>query len=371
VLPPISWPLAAAALVALVLVGLAFRGLSHCWPEHLPWNVAPLVVPAAAVLWTVWLLPGSDGAAAQASALSALRADPFVLVDIAPLSSAGGFRLLAWPLAVVFGDALGVRVLAAAALGIALLLTHSLARGLGAPPWAGCLAQLAALALPEMRAPLVAGRFPGAVGTAGELAVLVHLVRRQPVLEAARDGAAACAFFFAAMALYAGAIPVLLALVLAAAALETAAGHRRRGRWLLGAYGIALGLAVLVVYGWSIPAFVRAPALLFDPRSPAPGAMPWRPEMALLAALAASLLLTRAASGAALRTHAAAVLAALAVAAIAAASPVRLGLESHALAFGAASLASLAACGVAGLVGRMAGREPRGTGNGDGQTTSG
>ena len=351
-LPPFSWPLAAAVGVALCIIALVFHGLSRCWPEHLPWSPGPLVVPALAAVWTLWLLPAGDGARAQAAALDAVRADPFAFFDPAPVSAAGCFRLLAWPLAIVFGDALGVRVLAGAALGTALLLTHALARGLGAPAWAGVLAQVIALALPEMRQPLAAGRFPSVLGSAGELAVLVHLVRRQRVLEAARDGAAACAFFFGAQALYAGAIPVLLALVLVAAALEIAAGHRRRARWVLGAYGIALGLVFVAEYAWSIPGFVRVPSAFVDASSIPVAAMPWRLDVAALVALAASLAFTRAAWGAALRTHAAAIVAALAVAAVASALPVRLGLEMHALAFGAAPLASLAACALAGLVGR-------------------
>jgi hypothetical protein len=343
-------PLAAAILVALGIVTLVFRGLSRCWPDHLAWGPIPAIVPVLAVVWTVWILPAGDGARAQATALERVRDDPFVLFEAAPLSGAGCFRLLAWPLAVVFGDLLAARVLGAAALGSVLLLTHSLARGLGGAPWAACLAQAVGFAIPETRAPLVLGRFPSVLGTAGEIAVLAHLVRRLPVLEAARDGAAACAFFFAAQALYPGAIPVLLALALVTAIVEIATGHRRRGRWLLGAYGIALGLVLVAEYAWSIPGYVRAPALMFDPPGSTVAAMPWRRDVALLAALACSLLFTRAATGAALRTHGAALAAGVIVAAGAAALPVRFGLEMHGLAFAAPPLASLAACGLAGLV---------------------
>jgi len=197
-----------------------------------------------------------------------------------------------------------------------------------------------------MREPLFAGRFPAVLGTAGELAVLAHLVRRLPVLEAARDGAAACAFLFGAQALYVGAIPVTLALVLAAAAGETLAGHRRRGRWLLGAYGIALGLAILTQYAWLVPALAPEGGA---GNAPASLAILWRPDTALRIALAASLLVTRAKGGASLRAHIAALVAAVVVVA---ALPARLGLEGHALAFAAAPLASLAAVGAAGLVRR-------------------
>jgi len=351
--PSTSWPLAAAAaLVALAVLLSVFRLLSRAWPEHLPWGLSPIVIPATTLLGIVLYLPAGDGAASHAAALAALRADPFLLFEAAPATAAGCFHLLAWPMAMLLGDGPAVRATAALAFAIALLLAHALARGLGAGTWTALAAQALVLWSPEMRAPLLSGRFPAVLGTAGELAVLVHLVRRLPVLEAARDGAAACAFLFAAQVLYAGAIPMLLALVVVTAVIETAAGHRRRGRWLLGAYAIALGLVVVTGYAWSIPAFLRAPSLMSDGApAAAAAAMPWRLDIALLVALAASLVLTRAASGAALRTHMAALVAAAVVAAAAAALPVRLGLEMHALAFAAAPLASLAACGVAGLAG--------------------
>ena len=257
--PSTSWPLAAAAaLVALAALALIFRGLSRAWPEDLPWGFSPIGIPAAALLGGVLVLPAGDGAVSQAAALAAVRADPFLLFDASPIAAAGFFHLLAWPMAPLLGDAPAVGVAGALAFAIALLLVHALARGLGAGPWTALLAQALVLATPEMREPLLLGRFPAVLGTAGELAVLVHLVRRLPVLEAARDGAAACAFLFGALALYAGAIPVTLALVLAAAAAETIAGHRRRGRWLLGAYGIALVLVILTRYAWWIPALARA-----------------------------------------------------------------------------------------------------------------
>ncbi len=343
--PSTSWPLAAAAaFTALAALALVFRGLARAWPEHLPWGLPPIAIPAATLLWSVVFLPAGAGAASQAAALAALRADPFVLFDASPNTAAGCFHLLAWPLAPLLGDVLAVRVTASLAFAIALLLAHALARGLGAGPWTALLAQLIALTAPEMREPLLAGRFPAVLGTAGELAVLAHLVRRLPVLEAARDGAAACAFLFGAQALYVGAIPVTLALVLAAAAGETFAGHRRRGRWLLGAYGIALGLAILTQYAWFMPAVARQ-----EDTGGVPLAVLWRPDVALRIALAASLLATRAAGGASLRAHVAALVAAVLVVF---ALPARLGLEGHALAFAAAPLASLAAVGAAGLARR-------------------
>ena len=356
--PSTSWPLAAAAaLAALAALALVFRGLSRAWPEHLPWGLSPIAIPAATLLWIVLFLPAGDGAASHAAALAAVRADPFLLFDASPITAAGCFHLLAWPLAPLFGDAPAVRMAVALAFAIALLLGYALARGLGAGPWTAFLAQALVLSTPEMREPLLSGRFPAVLGTAGELAVLVHLVRRLPVLEAARDGAAACAFLFGAQSLYVGAIPVTLALVLAATAGETFAGHRRRGRWLLGAYGIALGLVILTRYAWWIPALVReggSPLAALGPPSEgiATSAVLWRLDTAVRAALAVSLVVTRAAASAALRAQVAALVAAALVVAMAAGLPARLGLEGHALAFAAAPLASLAAFGAAGLARR-------------------
>jgi hypothetical protein len=334
--------------VALAALALAFRGLSRAWPQPLPWGPSPIAIPAAALLWVMLVAPGGDGAAFHAAALAGLRADPFVLFDGSPAAAAGCFHLLAWPLAPFLGDAAAVRVVAALAFALSLLLAFALARALGAGAWPAMLAQALALAAPEMREPLLWGRFPAVVGTAGELAVLAHLVRRMPMLEAARDGAAACAFLFGAQVLYAGAVPVTLALVLAVSAGEVLAGHRRRGRWLLGAYGIALALALPTRYAWAMPGLARdagaADAALADP---------WRLDTALRAVLALSLLVTRAASGAALRVQVAA-LGGVALLLAAARVLPPLGLEAHALAFAAAPLSVLAAVGAAGLARRKA-----------------
>jgi len=356
--PPFpSWPLAAAAtFLALAALALAFRGLSRAWPEHLPWSLPPIAIPAVAGLWIAAFSPAGDGMAFQAAALGAVRADPFLLFDGSPGAGAGCFQLLAWPLAPIVGDAPAVRVIAALAFAIALLLAHAITRGLGAGPWTAFLAQALLLATPEMREPLLAGRFPSVLGTAGELAVLMHLVRRLPMLEAARDGAAACAFLFGAQSLYAGAIPVTLALVLACAAGETFAGHRRRGRWLLGAQGIALGLVIMTRSAWSIPDLARGGGATLAALGPASEGLAaaglWRLDTALRMALAASLLVTREASGATVRVVVAALAAAALVVVVGSGLPRRPGFEGHALAFAAAPLASLGAMGAAGLARR-------------------
>ena len=84
----------------------------------------------------------------------------------------------------------------------------------------------------------------------------------------------------------------------------------------------------------------------------APIAVLQRLDTALRSALAVSLVVTRTAAGAALRTHVAALIAAALVVAMAAGVPAWLGLEGHAMVFAAAPLASLAALGAAGLARR-------------------
>jgi hypothetical protein len=355
--PSTSWPLAAAAaLVALAALLIVFRVLARAWPDHFPWSLSPITIPAMALLGIVLYRPAT---ASHAAALAALRADPFLLFEGAPATAAARcFHLLAWPMALFLGDEAAVRATAALAFALALLFVYALARGLGAGPWTAFAAQALVLFTPEMGAPLVSEGFPAVLGTAGELAVLVHLVRRLPVLEAARDGAAACAFLFVAQSLYPGAIPLMLALVLVVAAAETSAGHRRRGRWLLGAHGIAFALVILSQYAWSIPALARkggaALATLGPPSDGAASvALLWRVDTALRIALALSLVVTRAAGGPALRATVAALVAAVLVAAIGVAMAAPRGLEEHALAFAAAPLACLAALGAAGLARRL------------------
>jgi hypothetical protein len=141
------------------------------------------------------------------------------------------------------------------------------------------------------------------------------------------------------------------------AAGETVAGHRRRGLWLLGAYAIALGLAILTRYAWWIPALVREGGSTLAALGPpsegiVPVAVLWRLDTALCAALAVSLLVTRAVAGAALRAQVAALVAAALVVAVAAGLPAARGLGGHALAFAAAPLASLAALGATALARR-------------------
>ena len=181
-----SWPLAvAAALVALAALGwpsAASRGVARApalgpLPDRDPRRRAALDDAPRARRRRCRLSRRGAGRPARGS-LRPLRCAP---------AAAGCFHLLAWPLAPFLGDAAAVRVLAALAFAISLLLVHALARGLGAGAWPRSRPG-ARPRRPEMREPLLAGRFPAVVGTAGELAVLAHLVRRLPMLEAARDG---------------------------------------------------------------------------------------------------------------------------------------------------------------------------------------
>ena len=131
------------------------------------------------------------------------------------------------------------------ALALTLLLVHALARLLGLGPRAGLLAQTLAAFLPVMSSRLALALFPTLLGQALELVLIVHLMRRYPHLEGARDAAAACAFFFAAQAAYTGSM------------LNVGAGDRHKARRVLGAWAIAAAGVVLLQYARFVPVVWR------------------------------------------------------------------------------------------------------------------
>lgn len=350
--PPSSTAVAGAAAAALLALVLLFRGLSRAWADQLPWGLRPLVVPALAVVATVAFLAMDPAAASmEADGAAAMRANPFLAFDSA--HGARTFHLLAWPLGAIAGDRLAVAMLAGLSVGAAVLLVHALARSLGAPPWAALLAQALLASAPELRAPVLAGHLASLLGVAGEVAVLAHLARRLTVLEAARDGAAACAFLAGAQALYAGSIPMTLALVLAVAAFELVTGHRRRARWLVGAWGFAFGIVALLQYAWSIAALQRMD--LAEPHGA--GRVGLGMDAAIRAALALGVVGAALPSPAAARAQVAALAAAAIVVLLGARLP---PLPEHALAFASAPLCALAAAGAARMLSYRAGGERQG-----------
>src|SRR5437773_484212 len=160
------------------------------------------------------------------------------------------FRLLArrWPDTLAGAGELAL-VVPAAALALARLL------GLG--PRAGLLAQTLAAFLPVMSSRLALALFPTLLGQALELVLIVHLMRRYPHLEGARDAAAACAFFFAAQAAYTGSMLNVGAVVIVFAGWELAAGDRHKARRVLGAWAIAAAGVVRRQYARFVPVVWR------------------------------------------------------------------------------------------------------------------
>lgn len=267
-------------LVSVVLLGSLFLLLARRWPDALAGTGArALVVPAAAVVVALAALshpsyyyPDVD---THARYLAAARADPYLLFDPAEYQQRTGawtreiagrriafpyspaFHLAAWPLAVVFGEVTAIKTAAVVALGLMLLLVHGLARLLGLGPVAAILAQALAAFLPVTSSRLALALYPTLLGQALELLLFVHLLRRYPHLEGARDAAAACAFLFAAQAAYTGSILNVSFVVAIFAAWELAAGDRRKARRLLGAWSMAAAAVVLLQYAPFLPTLWR------------------------------------------------------------------------------------------------------------------
>lgn len=266
------------ALVAAGLLGLLFLLLARRWPDALP-GAGAMAVPAAAMVIALSALshpsyyyPDVD---THARYLAAARADPYLLFDPAEYQQRTGawtreiagrrvpfpyspvFHLAAWPLALALGEAPAVKTAAVVALALTLLLVHGLGRGLGLGPAPAVLAQALAWALPVTSSRLALALFPTLLGQALELLLLVHLVRRYPHLEGARDAAAACAFLFAAQAAYTGSVLNVSLVVAIFAAGELLAGDRRKARRLLGAWSVAAGAVVLLQYARFLPLLWR------------------------------------------------------------------------------------------------------------------
>jgi hypothetical protein len=268
----------APALAATVLLAALFRLLARRWPDAIP-GAAALVVPAAVLLVALAALshpsyyyPDVD---THARYLAAARADPYLLVDPGEYQERTGawireialrrvafpyspvFYVAAWPLAVVFGEVSAIKTAAVVALALTLLLVHGLARLLGVPPRAALLAQTLAALLPVVSSRLALALFPTLFGQAFELLLIVHLMRRYPHLEGARDAAAACAFLFMAQAAYTGSVLNVAAMIAVFTGWELTAGDRRKARRVLGAWAIAAAVVGTLQYARFVPVLWR------------------------------------------------------------------------------------------------------------------
>ena len=258
----------APALVVAAAIALAALLLRRAWPDALARRAA--AVPLAAC--TVWLAlvfhpfyyyPDVDR---HRVLLHALQGNPTLLVDPSQpwprqvtrriggqevaLPYAFVFHAGAWPLAGWLGEAEALKTAGVAALGITLLLVFPLARAAGLAPAAALVAQLLAAALPVSSSRVMLALYPTLLGQAAVVLLLAHLARRLAHLDGARDAAAASAFLLLAQAFYTGSLITVGALVAALAAVELAAGERRRAWRLLGAWGVASAIALAQYAGF-------------------------------------------------------------------------------------------------------------------------
>jgi hypothetical protein len=327
--------LPAAAAIAATLA--AFLRLRRTWPDAAGRGALVLALAVAGALAG---LPSGPAAAASARALAALRAEPFLLLD--PARPDTLFHLLAWGPARVLGDEGAVRVVAGTAGGSAVLLAHALARSAGLGALGGVVAQ-AALVLCAAAATRGGGLYAQVLPGALVLLLLVHLVRRLPRLEGARDTAAAFAYLALAQAGSARTTLEVVLLVAVLAAAEALTGARRRALRLFTSEAAALAAVLALRYGprWlDWPVAGRLPPSVPLPVVPLALA-------AVAAALGLAALPPATAAPRVLASALAAGLAALALAGPAATSGPTPGL---------ALLAPAAACGLAALVERLSGR---------------
>jgi hypothetical protein len=266
------------ALAAVTVVGLAHRVLRRKWPEQLEPRTALAVPFAGVVLACVGLFHPSfhyPDVDTHARFLDAIRVDLWTAFDPSDYQEKVGawtrtiagrkvafpyapfFHLAAWPLALVFGSVGAVKATAVTSLGLTLVLAFALARGLGTETRWAALAQALLLVFPVTTSRLTLALFPALLGQAMEALLGVHLLRRFGHLDGARDAAAATFFLFAAQLAYTGSLYNVGAVVLLFAALETAAGERRRALRLVTSYAVAAAAVVLLLYARFLPTLVK------------------------------------------------------------------------------------------------------------------
>lgn len=266
-----------AVAVALVLAGAASL-LRRLWPDVGDTRGALGVALAAAVLALLALhhpffyYPDVD---THARLLAAIRADPWTAVDPSEFQARTGawtrqiggrrvafpystvFHVLAWPAALALGEVSAVKTLAALAVGGTALLTFALARAVALPVAVATGAAALGATWPVTSSRLVLALYPTLLGQALDLFAVVHLARRLAVLDGARDAAAAAGVFLLALGAYTSSAGNLAALVAVLAALTFRAGETSRALRLLGAFGVAAGVVVVVLYARFLPVVWR------------------------------------------------------------------------------------------------------------------
>jgi hypothetical protein len=262
------------ALVAVVFIGLMQFVLRRYWPQQFEHWAAPIVPCAAALLACLALFNPSfsrPNVDKHAQFLQAIRADAWTAFDPTEFQEKTGawthtiggrriafpyapfFDLAAWPIAPALGSAGALKAIAVASVSLTLLLAFGLARSLGLEARWGILAQCLLALLPITVSRLTLALFPTLFGQALESLLGLHLVRRFGHLDGARDAAAAVMFLVIAQAGYTGSMLNVAVLVGLLAAIEAAAGERRRALRLLGAYASAAAGVAILLYARFVP----------------------------------------------------------------------------------------------------------------------
>ncbi len=224
------------AIAAGLLLLVVFAALRYAWraTPRLEAGALPVALSVACV-WPVALAatPGPT------RCLSGIADDPLAFFEASPCPPAE--RLLLWPLAELLGEGLAATALEAAAVGVALLLVHVLARGALASAGAATFAQ-AGLALLFVTALETSAGV--AVTLALELLFLAHLFRRYAHLAGARDAAATTAYALGAQLGGEGASLDVAVLVSVFSLVEFLWGVRGSARRLLAGWAIATAVVV-------------------------------------------------------------------------------------------------------------------------------
>ena len=273
------------ALLALIGLALAARALRRVWSELLDNDdaraaeIRAAVIPSAAVVMALVALshpfyyyPDVD---THARYLAASRADPRLLADPGDYQARTGawtrdvggqrvafpyspaFHVLAWPVAVIVGEELAVKCLAATAVGLTVFLVHVLARCLGFGAGAALLAQGLLVLLPVTASRLALALYPALLAQALELLLIVFLAR---AIDPPGQGRAAWALFLLltlCQAAYTGSLLNVGLLVAILAAMVAASGDRGGALRLAGLYLAATSAVVAAQYARFLPVLWR------------------------------------------------------------------------------------------------------------------
>jgi hypothetical protein len=206
----------------------------------------------------------------HARLLDAIREDPSLAVDPSPYQQRTGawmrtiagakvafpyspaFHVVAWPLALFFGETDAIKILAAVAIGASTLLLHGLARRVGMGLTAAVLAQVLFACLPVQSSRLCLALFPALFAQALELALLTLLAVHLPALGMRGAGVLALAMMATQLA-YTGALPNVAAVVAALTCLLYVQAERTAAARVLVAGTVSTLVVAAVLYARFLP----------------------------------------------------------------------------------------------------------------------